>query len=110
MNLPSSLALPQSKLFQSRIFLLVLLLVVALIGVGVFFFVRSMVTLSAVIFLVTPVTQVAAVSVLLLDDAGNTLHIASLSLDQVLHRAIEVGDHCYACTAGSGSSCGGALV
>ena len=46
----------------------------------------------------------------LLDDAGNALHIASLSLDQVLHRAIEVGDHCYACTAGSGSSCGGALV
>lgn len=39
MNLPSSLALPQSKLFQSRIGLLVLLLVVALIGVGVFFFV-----------------------------------------------------------------------
>jgi len=39
MNLPSSLALPQSKLFQSRIFLLILLLVVALIGVGVFFFV-----------------------------------------------------------------------
>jgi len=39
MNLPSSLALPQSKLFQSRIFLLVLLLVVALIGVGVFLFV-----------------------------------------------------------------------
>ncbi len=46
----------------------------------------------------------------LLDDAGKALHIASLSLDQVLHRAIEVGDHCYACTAGSGSSCGGALV
>ena len=39
MNLPSSLALPQSKLFQSRIGLLVLLLVVALIGVGVFLFV-----------------------------------------------------------------------
>jgi len=39
MNLPSSLALPQSKLFQSRIGLLILLLVVALIGVGVFFFV-----------------------------------------------------------------------
>ncbi|HKW50843.1 MAG TPA: hypothetical protein VJQ53_03845, partial [Candidatus Eisenbacteria bacterium] len=39
MNLPSSLALPQSKLFQSRIFLLILLLVVALVGVGVFFFV-----------------------------------------------------------------------
>jgi hypothetical protein len=39
MNLPSSLALPQSKLFQSRIGLLILLLVVALIGVGVYFFV-----------------------------------------------------------------------
>ena len=44
MNLPSSLALPQSKLFQSRIGLLVLLLVVALIGVGVFFFVLHPVT------------------------------------------------------------------
>ena len=39
MNLPSSLALPQSNLFRSRTFLLILLLVVALIGVGVFFFV-----------------------------------------------------------------------
>jgi len=46
----------------------------------------------------------------LLDNAGKALHIASLSLDQVLNRAIQVGDHCYACTAGSGSSCGGALV
>jgi hypothetical protein len=43
------------------------------------------------------------------DDTGNALHIASLSLDQVLNRAIQVGDHCYACSAGSGSSCGGAL-
>ena len=39
MNLPSSLALPQSKLFQSRIGLLILLLVVAVVGVGVFFLV-----------------------------------------------------------------------
>lgn len=39
MNLPSSLALPQSKLFQSRIGLVILLLVVAVIGVGVFFLV-----------------------------------------------------------------------
>jgi radical SAM/Cys-rich protein len=46
----------------------------------------------------------------LLDDTGNALHIASLSLDQVLNRAIQVGDHCYACSAGSGSSCGGALL
>ena len=41
---------------------------------------------------------------------GKALNIASLSLDQAVNRAIIVGDHCYACTAGSGSSCGGALV
>jgi iron(III) transport system permease protein len=52
----------------------------SVISVGVFFFVRSMVTLSAVIFLVTPVTQVAAVSVLLLDDAGNANQAAAFSV------------------------------
>jgi len=44
------------------------------------------------------------------DGAGKRLHISSLTLEQVAHRAITVGDHCYACTAGSGSSCGGALL
>jgi radical SAM/Cys-rich protein len=44
------------------------------------------------------------------DRAGNLLDIASLALDQVVNRQITVGDHCYACTAGCGSSCGGALV
>ena len=39
MNLPSSLALPQSKLFQGRTGLLVLLLAVVLIGAGVYYFV-----------------------------------------------------------------------
>jgi radical SAM/Cys-rich protein len=42
--------------------------------------------------------------------AGKRLHISSLSLDQLAEPAITVGDHCYACTAGSGSSCGGALI
>lgn len=51
----------------------------SIISVGVFYFVRSMVTLSAVIFLVTPVTQLAAVSVLLLDDAGNQNQAAAFS-------------------------------
>jgi len=41
-----------------------------LVGVGTFYFMRSMVTLSAVIFLITPSTQLAAVSVLFLDDRG----------------------------------------
>ena len=44
------------------------------------------------------------------DGAGNRLHISSLTLDQLTRRSIAVGDHCYACTAGSGSSCGGALI
>lgn len=52
----------------------------SIVSVGVFFFVRSMVTLSAVIFLVTPMTQVAAVSVLLLDDAGNQNQAAAFSV------------------------------
>lgn len=42
--------------------------------------------------------------------AGGRLNIDSLALDQVINRPIAVGDHCYACTAGAGSSCGGALV
>jgi hypothetical protein len=40
MNLPSSLALPQSKLFQSRTGILVLLLVLVLAGAGVYFFLQ----------------------------------------------------------------------
>jgi iron(III) transport system permease protein len=52
----------------------------SIISVGVFYFVRSMVTLSAVIFLVTPVTQLAAVSVLLLDDSGNANQAAAFSV------------------------------
>ena len=42
MNLPSSLALPQSKLFQSRIFLVLLLVLAVLIGAGVFYFMRPL--------------------------------------------------------------------
>lgn len=44
------------------------------------------------------------------DRSGRPLDITSLALDQVVNRPITVGDHCYACTAGCGSSCGGALV
>jgi iron(III) transport system permease protein len=51
----------------------------AIVSVGVFFFMRSMVTLSALIFLYTPATQVAAVSVLLLDEAGQLSQAAAFS-------------------------------
>jgi iron(III) transport system permease protein len=52
----------------------------SIVSIGVFFFVRSMVTLSALIFLVTPQTQVAAVSVLLLDDSGQQNQAAAFSV------------------------------
>lgn len=36
-------------------------------------------------------------------------HISELVTDSLLNSPIQIGDHCYGCTAGSGSSCGGAL-
>ncbi|MBM9535689.1 ABC transporter permease subunit [Desulfobulbus alkaliphilus] len=51
-----------------------------LVGIAVFFFMRSMVTLSAVIFLITPSTQVAAVSVLMLEDRGAVNQAAAFSV------------------------------
>jgi iron(III) transport system permease protein len=52
----------------------------SIISIAVFFFMRSMVTLAAVIFLTTPKTQLAAVSVLLLDDSGNHSQAAAFSV------------------------------
>lgn len=46
----------------------------------------------------------------LTDAKGERMNIASLMLEQIEARQITIGDHCYACTAGCGSSCGGALV
>jgi radical SAM/Cys-rich protein len=40
---------------------------------------------------------------------GTPMHITSLELRDVL-REVSVGNHCYACTAGNGSSCSGSLV
>lgn len=37
-------------------------------------------------------------------------HIRDFSLDSMLNRTINVDSHCFGCTAGSGSSCGGALT
>ncbi|VAW63932.1 Possible L-Asparaginase II [hydrothermal vent metagenome] len=36
-------------------------------------------------------------------------HIAQLNLNNLQQAPIQIGEHCYGCTAGSGSSCGGAL-
>jgi hypothetical protein len=32
------------------------------------------------------------------------------SFDEFVNKRIAVADHCYGCTAGAGSSCGGAVV
>jgi radical SAM/Cys-rich protein len=44
-----------------------------------------------------------------LGDSAREVHLREL-LDAPLPRRIAVGGHCYGCTAGQGSSCGGALV
>lgn len=41
---------------------------------------------------------------------GASIHISDLSADRLINRQISIGEHCYGCTAGSGSSCGGALL
>ena len=37
-------------------------------------------------------------------------HISDFDPQRFLTRTIATGEHCYGCTAGSGSSCGGAVV
>jgi radical SAM/Cys-rich protein len=41
---------------------------------------------------------------------GNPLFLWDIDPGQVVNRPIAVGDHCFGCTAGHGSSCGGALA
>jgi len=42
-------------------------------------------------------------------DAGTKVHLRELSPGGLSKKDIIVADHCYGCTAGQGSSCGGAL-
>jgi hypothetical protein len=43
--------------------------------------------------------------------SGNrVLHVWELDPSAVKDREILTGDHCFACTAGAGSSCGGAIL
>lgn len=41
-------------------------------------------------------------------DSGN--HISRVDIEALARRNIRVSQHCYGCTAGAGSSCGGAVV
>lgn len=44
------------------------------------------------------------------DARGKALSIFDFDRDRVLSRPIQFGDHCLGCTAGAGSSCGGATA
>ncbi|MEO6136782.1 MAG: DUF3641 domain-containing protein, partial [Ginsengibacter sp.] len=37
-------------------------------------------------------------------------HISEFNVDELNSREIMIGQHCYGCTAGAGSSCGGAVT
>jgi hypothetical protein len=37
-------------------------------------------------------------------------HIREFNVTALERRSIVIGNHCYGCTAGSGSSCGGAVT
>ena len=52
----------------------------SIVAISMYFFLNGMVTLSAVVFLVAPGTELAAVSVLLMDDAGDTAQAAAMSV------------------------------
>ncbi len=41
---------------------------------------------------------------------GGAWHIGKVTVEALVGRAIRCGNHCYACTAGQGSSCGGAVA
>ena len=48
-----------------------------------------------------------AVDNMIASDSGR--HLQDLLSADVSGQSIAIGDHCYGCTAGQGSSCGGAL-
>ena len=52
----------------------------SVVGISMYFFLNAMVTLSAVVFLVAPGTELAAVAVLLLDDAGESAQATAMSV------------------------------
>jgi len=43
-------------------------------------------------------------------DSSAKKYINNLLQSELIGRDIAIMDHCYGCTAGNGSSCGGALI
>ena len=44
-----------------------------------------------------------------LKEKGKRLHVSTLDIEKLIDKTILVADHCFGCTAGKGSSCGGSL-
>ena len=42
--------------------------------------------------------------------SNKKIHISQIDKNYLDHRGIATADHCFGCTAGSGSSCGGSLI
>lgn len=76
-NVGASLGVPFYKTFWR---VTVPIALPSIISISMYFFLNAMVTLSAVVFLVAPGTELAAVAVLLMDDAGDTAQAAALSV------------------------------
>lgn len=53
--------------------------------------------------------QMLAEPVVDLSQSDSRYHLRDLLKDSLAGHPIKIGDHCYGCTAGQGSSCGGAL-
>ena len=45
-----------------------------------------------------------------ISDNDKRMHLSDMLENDLLNHPIEIADHCYGCTAGQGSSCGGALA
>jgi iron(III) transport system permease protein len=76
-NVSASLGVPFYKTFWR---VTVPIALPSIVAISMYFFLAAMVTLSAVVFLVAPGTELAAVAVLLMDDAGDTAQAAAMSV------------------------------
>jgi iron(III) transport system permease protein len=67
-----------------------------ILDISVYFFVNAMTTVSAVVFLYGSSTKLAAISVLNMDDAGNTANAAAMGMTIVATSALLRGLHALA--------------
>lgn len=76
-NVGASLGVPFYRTFRR---VTVPIALPSIVAISMYFFLNAMVTLSAVVFIIAPGTELAAVAVLLMDDAGDTAQAAAMSV------------------------------